>query len=133
MIYGIGTEIVRVARMQKDLEQFGDRFAARVLGDHEYGEFTKLSDPVLQARFLAKRFAAKEAAAKALGTGFRDGLSLKHVSVAHDQQGKPLLEWFGAGSEIVARLGIGAAFLSIADEEEYAIAYVVLMRRVVTD
>ncbi len=129
MIFGIGTDIVRVARMQTNLEQHGERFAARVLSDVEFTEFTKLSNVAVQARFLAKRFAAKEAAAKALGTGFRDGLSLKHAVVAHDEHGKPLLQWQGAGCEFVERFGIGESFLSIADEADYAIAYVVLLKK----
>ena len=129
MIYGIGTDIVRVARMQTNLDQYGARFAERILSDVELAEFTRLSNTAMQARFLAKRFAAKEAAAKALGTGFRDGLSLKHAVVAHDAHGKPLLQWHGAGSEWVERFGVGESFLSIADENEYAIAYVVLLKK----
>ncbi len=129
MIFGIGTDIVRVARMQANLEQHGERFVVRVLSDVEFAEFTQLSNAPLQARFLAKRFAAKEAAAKALGTGFRDGLSLKHAVVAHDPLGKPLLQWQGAGGELVARLGVGESFLSIADESDYALAYVVLLKK----
>ncbi len=129
MIHGIGTDIVCVARMHSNLEQHGERFAARVLSDGEFAEFTRLSNAPMQARFLAKRFAAKEAAAKALGTGFRDGLSLKHAVVAHDAHGKPLLQWQGAGCEFVERFGVGESFLSIADESEYAIAYVVLLKK----
>ena len=129
MIHGIGTDIVRVARMQTNLEQHGERFAARVLSTAEFAEFTQLSNVSMQSRFLAKRFAAKEAAAKALGTGFRDGLSLKHAVVTHDEYGKPLLQWQGAGCEFVERFGIGESFLSIADESEYAIAYVVLLKK----
>jgi len=130
VIHGIGTDIVRVARMQSNLDQYGTRFAERVLSDAELAEFTQLSNTAVQARFLAKRFAAKEAAAKALGTGFRDGLSLKHPVVAHDAHGKPLLEWHGAGCEFIERFGVGESFLSIADETDYAIAYVILLKKV---
>jgi len=130
VIFGIGTDIVRVARMQTNLEQHGERFAARVLSDVEFAEFAQLSNVAMQARFLAKRFAAKEAAAKALGTGFRDGLSLKHAVVAHDAHGKPLLQWHGAGSEFIERFGVGESFLSIADESDYAIAYVILLKKI---
>ena len=129
MIFGIGTDIVRVARMQTNLEQHGERFAERVLSDVEFAEFSQLSNTAMQARFLAKRFAAKEAAAKALGTGFRDGLSLKHAVVVHDEFGKPLLQWQGAGCEFIERLAVGESFLSIADESDYAIAYVVLLKK----
>lgn len=130
MIHGIGTDIVCVARMQANLEQHGERFAERILSEIELAEFTRLSNPAMRARFLAKRFAAKEAAAKALGTGFRDGLSLKHAVVAHDEHGKPLLQWHGAGCEFLERFGVGESFLSIADESEYAIAYVVLLKKI---
>jgi holo-[acyl-carrier protein] synthase len=127
VIHGIGTDIVRVARMQKNLDRYGARFAQRVLSDDELSEFAAAALP---SRFLAKRFAAKEAAAKALGSGFRDGLSLKHIGVTHDALGKPMLSWNGKALDLLARLGIGEGFLSIADEDEYAIAYVVLLRRV---
>lgn len=130
MIHGIGTDIVRVARMQNDLEKFGERFADRILADDEKTEFVRIEDVALKARFLAKRFAAKEAAAKALGTGFRDGLGLKHIAVTHDALGKPILAWHGPATELVQRLKIGAGFISIADEQEYAVAYVVLLRSI---
>jgi holo-[acyl-carrier protein] synthase len=126
VIFGIGTDIVRVARMDRNLERYGERFAHRILSDDEMREFAQVS---AQGRFLAKRFAAKEAASKALGSGFRDGLSLKHIAVAHDVKGKPLLSWNGRALELLAQFGIGDGFISIADEDEYAIAHVVLMRR----
>lgn len=128
MIHGIGTDIVRVARMQKDLERYGARFAERILSESEMKEFAASAIP---ARLLAKRFAAKEAAAKALGTGFRDGLALKHIAVDHDALGKPILTWNGYAIELRERLGLGESFLSIADEEEYAVAYVVLVKRAI--
>ncbi len=126
MIFGIGTDIVRVARMDKNIARYGERFAQRILSDDELGEFTRAQS---QGRFLAKRFAAKEAASKALGSGFRDGLSLKNIAVGHDAQGKPLLTWNGKALELLARFGIGEGFISIADEDEYAIAHVVLLKR----
>jgi holo-[acyl-carrier protein] synthase len=126
VIFGIGTDIVRVARMEKNLERYGERFAHRILSDDEMREFAEVSQ---RGRFLAKRFAAKEAASKALGSGFRDGLSLKHIAVAHDAKGKPLLSWNGKGLELLAQLGIGDGFISIADEDEYAVAHVILMKR----
>lgn len=126
MIHGIGTDIVRIARMQKDLERYGARFAERILNEAELKEFAASSTP---ARLLAKRFAAKEAAAKALGTGFRDGLALRDIGVDHDALGKPLLTWRGYAVELRERLGLGESFLSLADEEEYAVAYVVLVKQ----
>lgn len=126
MIFGIGTDIVRVARMDKNLERYGERFAHRILSDEEMLDFERAPAP---GRFLAKRFAAKEAASKALGSGFRDGLSLKNIAVAHDAKGKPLLAWNGKALDLLDQFGIGDGFISIADEDEYAIAHVVLLKR----
>ncbi len=126
MIFGIGTDIVRVARMAQSLERFGNRFARKILADSEWTEFQQKSDAQLQAAFLAKRFAAKEAAAKALGTGFSDGLFLHHIFVTHTEAGQPQLEFSGKAQEMYQRFQIGSTHLSIADEAEFAVAYVVL-------
>jgi len=126
LIHGIGTDIVRIARVAANLERFGERFARRILADSEFAEFTAAARP---ERLLAKRFCAKEAAAKALGTGFRNGLALRHIAVVHDALGRPGLAFEGRGRELVAELGVGVAHLSIADEDDYAVAYVVLMGR----
>jgi holo-[acyl-carrier protein] synthase len=124
VIFGIGTDIVRVDRMRANLERYGDRFARRILTDDEFREFSATSRP---AHFLAKRFAAKEAAAKALGTGFRDGLSLCHIGVAHNGKGRPFLVYSGRAEELVREMGVGEGHLSIADEQDYAIAFVTLL------
>jgi holo-[acyl-carrier protein] synthase len=123
MIYGIGTDIVRIARMRKNLERFGERFARRILADVELEEFRQHARP---AHFLAKRFAAKEAVAKAMGTGFRDGFTLRHLSVHHDARGKPFLEFHEAALVLLRENRITSVHLSVADEDEYAIAFVTL-------
>jgi holo-[acyl-carrier protein] synthase len=125
MIFGIGTDIVRVARMQQSLDKHGERFARRILTEHELIGYQKANKP---ANYLAKRFAAKEATAKAMGTGFRDGLSLKHINVGHDAQGKPLLEFSGLAADFMAEKGIMEAHISLADEQEYAVAFVTLIK-----
>ncbi len=125
MIFGIGTDIVHVVRMADNLQSYGNKFARRIMAEPEFEGFLACARP---AHFLAKRFAAKEAAVKAMGTGFRDGLGLKQISVAHDELGRPYLEYSGRAAELVGQMGIGDSFLSLADEEEYAIAYVVLTR-----
>ncbi len=124
MIYGIGTDIVRIARMEESLTRHGDRFAERILAETEMAEFVAAAHP---SRLLAKRFAAKEAAAKGFGTGFRDGLALRHIVVTHDALGRPGLKFEGRGAELATQLGVTGAHLSIADEAEYAVAYVVLL------
>lgn len=123
MIHGIGTDIVRIQRMVENLDKYGERFATRVLTEPELAVFRDSAQP---AQFLAKRFAAKEAAAKALGTGFRDGLSLRDIGVSNDELGKPMLEFSEQASQVLKNQGVGSAHLSLSDEKEYAIAYVVL-------
>ena len=123
MIFGIGTDIVQNSRMEENLEKYGERFAKRIQSDDEFSEYGEVVNP---AAFLAKRFAAKEAAVKALGTGFRDGISMTHVAVGHDDLGKPILSFSDAAKKIAESKNINSMHLSIADEKEYAVAYVVM-------
>jgi len=123
MIFGIGTDIVQVSRMEDGLTRHGLRFAQRILSGAEFGEFEQSN---CQGAFLAKRFAAKEAMVKALGTGFRNGISMTHISVSHDVIGKPVLELSGVAEQIAGDKGITSMHISIADEKKYAVAYVVL-------
>lgn len=123
MIYGVGTDIVKVARMQRNLERWGDRFAERILTSSEFNDFSVTTK---KANFLAKRFAAKEAASKAMGLGFQDGLELKHISISHEKNGKPLLEFYDFAKKFLATKGINASHLSLSDEKEYAIAFVTM-------
>ncbi|MHB1950686.1 MAG: holo-ACP synthase [Acidiferrobacteraceae bacterium] len=125
MIYGVGTDIVRVDRMRRAFVRFGDSFAGRILTSDELVHF---ADEPRKAHFLAKRFAVKEACAKAMGTGFGDGLSLRHIGLAHDGAGRPQLRFHGQAQVIVERERIGAAHVSVSDEAEYALAFVILMR-----
>ena len=123
MIFGIGTDIVRVGRMEQDLQRFGERFAERILTADEFEEFRLNAKP---AHFLARRFAAKEAAAKAMGTGFANGLSWRHIGVTHDAAGKPILEFSGEAESFLQRHGVTVAHISLADEEDHAVAFVTL-------
>ena len=123
MIYGIGTDIVAVGRMTRNLEQHGEKFARKILTDAEFKDFQQA---VSQSHFLAKRFAAKEATAKALGTGFSQGLSLRHIGVTHDTYGKPILVYHGRALELIEEIGIKKSYLSIADETDHAVAFVTL-------
>jgi len=125
VIFGIGTDIVRIPRMADNLARYGERFAARILTGAEMAVFTNSAQ---QASFLAKRFAAKEAVAKALGTGFRDGLSLRDIGVANDALGKPLLAFSERAQQVLQKQRVGSTHLSLSDDSEYAIAYVVLER-----
>lgn len=126
MILGIGTDIVRIARMEASLARHGARFAERLLAPEEVVEFQRAARP---AAFLAKRFAAKEALVKAMGTGFRDGLSLRHIAVAHEPKGRPYLVFTGRAAEMLDEMGAGDCHLSLADEQDMAIAFVTLLKR----
>lgn len=125
MIFGIGTDIIRIARMQASLDRHGERLARRILAASEFGDYRRSPHP---ARFLARRFAAKEAVAKAYGTGFTCGLTFQDIAVDHDAAGKPLLALSGRALELQRQLGIGEAFISISDEQEYALAFVTLLK-----
>ncbi len=123
MIFGIGTDIASYSRIQGLTEKYGDRFAQRLLGEKELPEYTASADP---ARFLMKRFVAKEAFAKAMGTGLRFPVSMPRIRVEHDELGKPLLAFDEILENYVARLGVTHHHLSISDERDSAVAIVVL-------
>lgn len=123
MIYGIGTDIVHITRMQQSLEKYGDKFARRILTTSEFNEFKQSND---QTAFLAKRFAAKEATVKAMGTGFRNGLSLQHIGITHDAAGKPILDFIELARRFVEDKKIKATHISLSDERDYAVAFAVL-------
>ncbi len=123
MIVGIGTDIVRVARLESAFARFGARYAERILGATELDEFATTAR---RGHFLAKRFAAKEAAAKALGTGFRGAFGLRDIVVDHDPLGGPRLV-LGGGARVRAEtLLVTRIHVSLSDEEEYAVALVIL-------
>jgi len=125
VIFGIGTDIVRVNRMQHGIDRFGDEFARRILAQQEFDEYVKISK---RANFLAKRFAAKEATAKAMGLGFRNGLRLKDIAVTNDNLGKPLLKLSGYADKFACEHDIVAMNISLSDEQDYAVAFVILER-----
>lgn len=123
MILGIGSDIVQVDRMRRGLARFGERFALRILSESELVTFSK---SVKQAHYLARRFAAKEATVKALGTGFSQGVYLSNIEIAHDVNGKPLVKLTGKASCRAEQLGASFIHLSISDEKDYALAFVIM-------
>lgn len=123
MIVGTGMDIVEVNRMQLIHDRHGNRFAERILCESELREYQNCKYPV---RFLAKRFAAKEAVAKALGTGFAAGISMQMIGIGHDESGRPLIELSQAAKARADQLGMTASWLSISDEKHYATAFVVM-------
>lgn len=124
MIFGIGTDIVCVQRMQDNLDKYGDKFCQRILTASEFEDFQRCTSP---AHFLAKRFAAKEAVAKAMGTGFRDGIALAQIGVIHDEFGKPGLEFSDAAKAFIEEQSINEWHISLADEKDHAVAFVTLV------
>lgn len=125
MIYGIGTDLVDPARIADALERYGERFARRVLTDSEWPEYVKHARPAV---FLAKRFAAKEAFSKAVGTGLRAPVMFGNMAVQHDTQGKPYFEFHQELADWIGQRGIVGHHLSISDELTLTSAVVVLER-----
>ena len=123
MIYGIGTDMVSVSRIEAALSRHGERFPRRILSEAELVEFAQRNDP---ARFLAKRFAAKEAFSKALGLGMHMPMAWRRMGVGHDRRGKPLIVCDVALDAYVKARGIGVGHISITDERDHAVAFVVL-------
>ena len=113
MIFGIGTDIVELSRIGEIYERFGEHFARRILMDEEMELFRRSKNPV---RFLAMRFAGKEAAVKAMGTGFAHGVWLRDVGILNNDWGRPVVVWSERGSRVCARLGIGSGHVSLTDD-----------------
>ena len=123
MIFGIGTDIVEVSRIEASIAQFGDEFAKRILADIEFASYQQSH---IKPRFLAKRFAAKEAFSKALGTGLRAPATFQNIAVSHDDLGKPLLVLAQELQAFLAAKNITQTHISISDERNLAAAFVIL-------
>jgi holo-[acyl-carrier protein] synthase len=123
MIFGIGTDIVEVSRIEDSLARFGNAFAERILNEREWLSYSQSNT---QSRFLAKRFAAKEAFSKALGTGIRAPATFPNIGIAHDDLGKPVLDIAPELQALLDSKGIRYLHLSISDEKALAAAFVVL-------
>ena len=123
MIFGVGTDVVEIERIRKALERWGERFAERILCAPELARFRKHKLP---ANYLAKRFAAKEAFTKALGTGIKAPANWHGVWVANLPSGKPVLEFSPALKPVLEKKQIRQAHLSLADERGIAVATVIL-------
>lgn len=131
MIVGIGTDLVYLPRIARALNRFGERFAQRILDEEEFAEYRRRAGEgsphgIRAVRFTGSRFAAKEAAAKALRTGFRDGISLKHFGVRSTHEGAPILVVTGEAAEHAAQLGASKWHLSLTEDGDYAQAFVVM-------
>lgn len=122
MILGIGTDIAAVGRLRTMWERHGERALDHLLAPAERADFERAAD---KGRFLAKRFAAKEAFAKAFGTGIRAPVLLTAIAIVHDELGKPGYAFCGPLEKMVKNRDL-AAHLSISDEADYAVAFCIL-------
>jgi holo-[acyl-carrier protein] synthase len=123
VIFGVGTDVVEIGRIQGALERFGEKFARRILCEPELGRFQRHKLP---ASYLAKRFAAKEAFTKALGTGIRSPANWHGVWVANLPSGKPELQFTPALRKFLDAKGVTRCHVSLSDEKGVAFATVIL-------
>lgn len=123
MIVGLGTDIAEIERIEKALNRSGEAFAERILTENELQVFAGLKQ---QGRYLAKRFAAKEAASKALGTGIAHGVSFQDFEITNDDNGKPVLILSGKALQIAQTSAVQNLHITISDERHYAVATVIL-------
>ncbi|CBL44524.1 Phosphopantetheinyl transferase (holo-ACP synthase) [gamma proteobacterium HdN1] len=123
MIVGIGTDIAEISRIEATLAKHGERFVRRVLTPQECAQFSTVT---AKTAWLAKRFAAKEAAAKALGTGIGEGVSWQHIEVVNDALGAPKLRLYEVAQARADAIHAARFHLSLSDERDYALAFVIL-------
>jgi holo-[acyl-carrier protein] synthase len=126
MIFGIGTDVVRIERIAATYERYGGHFVDRLLLPEERAAFDSNQRPV---RFLAMRFAAKEAIVKALGTGFGHGVWIRDVGFIANAWGRPEVRFSARGREVADRLGAGEGHVTLTDEAGLVIAVAILMKK----
>ena len=123
MIFGFGTDIVEIKRIEtmKSL----DKFAYKILSHNEKEFYDSLTNQK-QIVYISKQFAAKEAIAKAIGTGIRNDTHFKNIEILRDKNGAPIFNALNKLEKIISDLGITKTHVSLADERDYAIAIAVL-------
>ncbi len=126
MIFGVGTDVVELSRVQATYDRFGEHFVDRLLMDEERELFQNNKWPV---RFLAMRFAAKEATVKAMGTGFRHGMWIRDVGIINNDKGRPLVIYSKRGLGVCQSLGIGASHVSLTDDAGLIVAFAVVEKK----
>jgi len=125
MIFGIGVDVLEVRRIRETLERFGTHFIERLLLPEEQAQLAKTQR---RERFIAMRFAAKEAIVKAMGTGFSHGVWIRDVGVVQNAWGKPEVVFSERGDRVRKGLGVGEAHVTLTDEAGLVVAVAVLMK-----
>jgi len=125
MIFGIGVDVLELKRIEHTLERFGNRFIEHLLMPEEQAQLEKTQR---RARFLAMRFAAKEAIVKAMGTGFAHGIWIRDVGVVQNSWGRPEVVYSERGDRVRRGLGIGEGHVTLTDEAGLVVAVAVLMK-----
>src|SRR6185437_2575429 len=125
MIFGIGVDVLEVKRIGETLERFGEHFIERLLMPEERAQLAKTRRP---ERFIAMRFAAKEAIVKAMGTGFSHGVWIRDVGVVQNSWGKPEVDFSARGERVRRGLGVGEGHVTLTDEAGLVVAVAVLMK-----
>lgn len=123
MILGIGTDILEIKRIRLAHKKWGERISRKILTEFEQTRLAKSSD---KERFLARRFCAKEAISKALGTGMKSGVSFPQIEIRHDVRGAPIVKLSGEAHKCYTAKGASKISVSISDEREYSVAFAVL-------
>jgi holo-[acyl-carrier protein] synthase len=123
MIVGIGADVCSISRIQKSLDRFGERFVNRILTPAERPRFERTKD---KAGHLAKRFAAKEAFSKAIGTGIHAPFTWQSITVTRNPKGKPGIEPSATMAKHLKKLGVTGSHISLTDDGDVAMALVVL-------
>jgi len=123
MIYGIGVDVLQLARIERCYQRFGEHFVERLLMPAERAQLARTRRP---ERFLAMRFAAKEAVVKAMGTGFAHGAWIRDIGIVQDKWGKPEIVYSARGERVRRRLGVGAGHVTLTDEAGLIVAVAVL-------
>jgi len=125
MIYGIGVDVLQLARIERCYRRFGEHFVQRLLLPAERAQLAHTARP---ERFLAMRFAGKEAVVKALGTGFAHGMWIRDVGVVQNSWGKPEVVFSARGERVRRGLGVGEAHVTLSDERGLVVAVAVLLK-----
>lgn len=123
-IHGIGTDIVSVKRIANLISKYPDRFLGRILSPAEIINYGNSATPT---HYVSKRFAAKEAIAKAIGTGIGKSMAFNEISILNYESGKPFVSFSGQAKATVEALGLQDVMISLSDENEYSLAFAVVI------